>query len=66
MAFSLLVMGVILRVSAAGNTCLDWPTCSGSLVESFDSPAFLPYLHRLLAALTGIALIASLVVAWKQ
>ncbi len=66
LAFALLVLGVILRVTDASNTCLDWPTCSGSLVESFDSPALLPYVHRLLAALTGIGLIASLVVAWKH
>lgn len=65
LAFTLLVLGVILRVSDVSNTCLDWPTCSGSLVESMDSPAFLPYVHRLLAALTGIGLIASLVYALR-
>lgn len=66
LAFALLVLGVILRVSDAANSCLDWPTCSGSLVESFDSPAFLPYIHRLLAALTGIGLMASMIFAWRQ
>ena len=66
MAFALLVLGVILRVSDASNACLDWPTCSGSLVETFDSPAFLPYLHRLLAALTGIGLVASMIYALRH
>ena len=66
LAFALLVLGVILRVSNPGSTCLDWPTCSGSLVESFNSPGFLPYVHRLLAALTGIGLISSLVYAWRE
>jgi protoheme IX farnesyltransferase len=63
LAFALLVLGVILRVSDVSNACLDWPTCSGRLVESFDSPAFLPYIHRLLAALTGIGLVISMVYA---
>jgi len=66
LSFGLLVLGVILRVSDASNTCLDWPTCSGSLVESFASPAILPYLHRVLAALTGLGLFASLVYAWRE
>ena len=66
LAFSLLVVGVILRVSDVSNTCLDWPTCSGSLVESIESPAFLPYVHRLLAALTGMGLVASMVYAVRN
>jgi protoheme IX farnesyltransferase len=66
LAFGLLVLGVILRVSGASNTCLDWPTCSGSLVESFDSPAFLPYLHRIFALLTGVGLASSLIYAWRE
>ena len=64
LAFTLLVLGVIIRVADAGNACLDWPTCSGGLIEPFNSPAFLAYIHRLLAVLTGLGLLSSFVYAW--
>jgi len=64
LAFSMLVLGVIMRVGDVSNACLDWPTCTGSMTESLDSPAFLPYLHRVLALLTGFSLFASLIYAW--
>ncbi|MCJ7536945.1 MAG: heme o synthase [Anaerolineales bacterium] len=66
LAFALILLGVILRVTDASNTCLDWPTCSGGLTEPLNSPAFLPYIHRLLAALTGLGLFASLIYAWRH
>ncbi|MCK4899294.1 MAG: COX15/CtaA family protein, partial [Anaerolineales bacterium] len=33
LAFGLIVLGVILRVSGSSSACLDWPTCSGGLTE---------------------------------
>jgi protoheme IX farnesyltransferase len=66
LAFALLVLGVIIRVADAGNACLDWPTCSGNLTESINSPAFLPYIHRLLAVLTGLGLLTSFIYAWRK
>jgi protoheme IX farnesyltransferase len=35
------------------------------LIEPIGSPAFLPYLHRFFAALTGLGLAVSLVYAWR-
>jgi protoheme IX farnesyltransferase len=66
LAFCLILLGVIIRVTDSGSACLDWPTCSGGLTEPIGSPAFLPYLHRLFAALTGFGLAASLVYAWRH
>jgi len=66
LAFGLIVVGVILRVSDSSTACLDWPTCSGVLTERLGSPAFLPYLHRIIAAVTGIGLATSLVFAWRR
>jgi protoheme IX farnesyltransferase len=66
LAFSLILLGVITRVTDAGSVCLDWPTCSGNLTEPFDSPAFLPYLHRLIAGAAALSLAASLIFAWRR
>jgi len=66
LAFGLIVLGVILRVSGSSSACLDWPTCSGGLTESIGSPAFLPFLHRIIAVVTGIGLTTSLVCAWRH
>ena len=66
LAFGLILLGVITRVTDAGSACLDWPTCSGKFSEQIDSPAFLPYLHRLIAAAAALSLAGSLIYAWRR
>jgi protoheme IX farnesyltransferase len=66
LVFCLILLGVIVRVTDSSSVCLDWPTCSGELIEPISSPAFLPFLHRLMAGLTGLGLAASLVYAWRR
>lgn len=66
LAFSLILLGVITRVTETSATCVDWPTCSGNLTEPIDSPALLPYLHRIVAVAVSLALASSLVLAWRR
>lgn len=66
LVFSLILLGVITRVTDSSSACLDWPTCSGNISEPVDSPAFVPYLHRLLAAAASLSLLISLIIAWKR
>ncbi len=66
LVFCLIILGVILRVTSTSSVCLGWPTCSGGLIVPTNSPAFLPYAHRLLAGLTSLGLAASLVYAWRR
>ncbi len=66
LAFGLIVLGVILRISGSSSACMDWPTCSGGLTEPISSPAFLPFLHRIIAVVTGMGLTSSLVFAWRR
>jgi protoheme IX farnesyltransferase len=66
LAFSLILLGVITRVTDTSSACLDWPTCSGNLTEQIDSPTFLPYLHRLIAAAAALSLAGSLIFAWRR
>ena len=66
LAFSLILLGIVTRVTDASSACLDWPTCSGNLTEPIDSPAFLPYLHRVIAVAASLCLFSSLIIAWKR
>ena len=64
LAFALVLLGVIVRVTDSSSACPDWPTCSSAWTAPIGSPAFLPFLHRLIAAMTGIGILVSLVYAW--
>ncbi len=66
LAFILIVLGISVRVTGSGSYCVGWPACSGEWVVSPGFSAFIPYLHRVLAALTGLGLSASLVYAWQH
>ena len=64
--FSLIVLGILLRVTALGSTCSDWPTCSGQWAPPLSTNALVPYLHRLVAALSGLLLLGATFVAWMR
>lgn len=64
LAFSIIVIGVVLRISGPSTACTDWPTCSSGLIEPFSSDAFLPFIHRIAASLAAILLVFSLVFVW--
>ena len=66
LAFSLVLLGVIVRVTDSSSACPDWPTCSGAWTAPIGSPASLPFLHRVIAAMTGIGMLASLGYAWLR
>ena len=52
--FLLMVMGSIVRVSAAGQACPDWPTCYGSFGLPAGDAARIQVVHRGLAALAAV------------
>ena len=66
LAFVLVLLGVIVRVTDSSSACPDWPTCSGGWIAPIGSPAFLRFLHRVIVAMTGIGMLASLVYAWRH
>ncbi len=53
--YLVIVLGALLRVFA-GETCLDWPLCSGTWVFPAASGAQLEYLHRAASLLAGLLL----------
>ena len=67
--FVLIVYGGIVRVTASGGACLEWPTCLGSWKipgSSEQASARLDYAHRALTVLTAISLFGGGVVAWRK
>ncbi len=52
--FVLMVMGSIVRVSASGQACPDWPTCFGSFGLPGGDAARIQVVHRGLAALAAL------------
>jgi protoheme IX farnesyltransferase len=63
LAFVLIVLGVMTRVTGSGAACPDWPVCSGEWTPLNLNSAFIPLLHRLLAAIFGLGLLSSLIYA---
>ncbi|MDR3578265.1 MAG: heme o synthase [Anaerolineaceae bacterium] len=63
--FLLIVVGYVVRVSAAANACPDWPTCFGQWTLPAGLAARLQVIHRGLALLSTIMILASAVLGWQ-
>jgi protoheme IX farnesyltransferase len=55
--FSLIVVGITLRVSESGSTCPDWPTCFGQWTPPANDGALIAYAHRFFSLLAGLLLL---------
>jgi protoheme IX farnesyltransferase len=66
LAFSLIVLGVLTRATGTGAACPDWPMCTAKWTPLDLNSAFIPLLHRILAALFGLSLLSALVYAFLR
>lgn len=57
-AFLTLVLGSYISGTDASLACSGWPLCNGSLVPGGDSAEGLHFLHRLIAGVLGIMILA--------
>ena len=63
-AYATIVVGGTVRGMGAGLACPDWPLCNGSVVPDLaDTGILVEYIHRLVAVLTGIFVLCTVVVA---
>ena len=62
--FSLIFIGGYVSASGVGLTCPDWPLCPQGLIPHEDF--IIEYIHRSVAATTGLLVIATTVFALKS
>src|SRR5215472_12276193 len=63
-AYLQIALGGIVRVSGSGLGCPDWPLCHGRPYPSADIHSIIEYAHRTVGTITGVLLIATVVLAW--
>ena len=47
-------LGGVVRVTGSGLGCPDWPLCYGRIIPPWELAAWLEYIHRLAAAVSGV------------
>jgi cytochrome c oxidase assembly protein subunit 15 len=65
----LMLLGVYTAAAGAGLTCAQrWPLCDGAVFGLFpaDWPSFVEWFHRLVAMVTGVAVLWTTVRAWRS
>ena len=61
LAYALATLGSWTRINAAGMTCPDWPLCRGAVVPVLQGAVVLEWLHRALALVVSLVVIAVIV-----
>ncbi len=59
-----IALGGLVRVSGSGLGCPDWPLCHGRPYPPADLHAIIEYSHRAVGSVTGVLIIATVVLAW--
>jgi len=63
-AYLQIALGGVVRVSGSGLGCPDWPLCQGRPYPPADAHAIIEYSHRAVGSVTGVLIIATVVLAW--
>ena len=63
-AYLQIALGGLVRVSGSGLGCPDWPLCHGKPYPPADVHSIIEYSHRAVGSVTGILIIATVVLAW--
>ncbi|MDE1763692.1 MAG: COX15/CtaA family protein [Thaumarchaeota archaeon] len=61
--YSLMFIGGYLESSGQGLECPEWPLCPSGLLPSAEY--LTEWIHRLIAAITGVMIIATAVASWR-
>lgn len=63
-AYSQIALGGLVRVSGSGLGCPDWPLCHGRPYPPANIHSIIEYSHRTVGSITGVLIIATVVLAW--
>ena len=63
-AYLQIALGGVVRVTGSGLGCPDWPLCHGRPYPAADVHSIIEYSHRTVGTITGVLLIATVVLAW--
>jgi heme A synthase len=59
-----IVLGGVVRITASGLGCPDWPACQGRIIPDFaNSHVVIEYAHRLVGSAAGLLMLATAVYA---
>jgi heme A synthase len=63
-AYLQIALGGVVRVTGSGLGCPDWPLCHGRPYPPADVHSIIEYSHRAVGSVTGVLIIATVVLAW--
>jgi heme A synthase len=63
-AYLQIALGGVVRVSGSGLGCPDWPLCNGRPYPPANLHSIIEYSHRAVGSVTGVLIIATVVMAW--
>jgi Uncharacterized protein required for cytochrome oxidase assembly len=63
-AYLQIALGGLVRVSGSGLGCPDWPLCNGRPYPPANMHSIIEYSHRAVGSVTGLLIIATVVMAW--
>src|SRR6202049_3215625 len=63
-AYLQIALGGVVRVSGSGLGCPDWPLCQGRPYPPAHLHAIIEYSHRAVGSVTGVLIIATVILAW--
>lgn len=63
-AYLQIALGGVVRVTGSGLGCPDWPLCHGRPYPAPDIHSVIEYSHRTVGTITGVLIIATVVLAW--
>ena len=63
-AYLQIALGGVVRVTGSGLGCPDWPLCHGRPYPAADVHSIIEYSHRMVGSITGVLVIATVVLAW--
>ncbi len=66
MVYMLMIIGAFVRASGFGLACPDWPTCHGQVIPEFTIPVIAEYTHRIVAALSTLLVLTTMVLAVRR